>query len=116
MTQKSKTPAATGALDEGFGIPAPKSDSPSIPNRKPVPFRFEGELIKPRGGLARLLGMMIDAGLSGIDRHMCSEWCADLPASICKLRKRQGLDIETVKGKPTRYVLRSPVSHDRRGQ
>ena len=112
MTQKSKTPAATGTLGNGLATPAPTSDIEFPFNRKPVPFRVEGRSIKPRQGLAHLLDMMINAGTEGIDRHMCSKWCADLPSGIRKLRKSYGLHIKTVNGKPTRYVLQSSVSRD----
>jgi len=82
--------------------------------RKEVLFLVDGRQVTIRGGQARLARMMIQEGKEGIDRHMCGEWCADLPSAICRLRTKHGLNIETLRGKPTRYVLRSNVSRDGR--
>ena len=55
-----------------------------------------------------LLAMLV-AGLTGVARVDVQPWASNPGDSIARLRKR-GLSIETRKGKPSRYVLRSIVT------
>lgn len=76
--------------------------------RKPILFRFGDRIIKLTGGRALVLDRLIAAGPSGIDRAATLQWIANLADSIAALRAT-GIAIETRKGQPCNYALRSHV-------
>jgi hypothetical protein len=75
---------------------------------KSVDFIADGTAIRLKGGRALVLDLLIAASSNGIDRSATLQWIANISDTICALRGR-GLVIETYKGHPANYVLRSAV-------
>jgi hypothetical protein len=76
--------------------------------RKAVPFTIAGQVFELHGKRAAFQCAMIVAGDEGVAHIEVMPWLLD-PRSAVRALKDRGIAIETRRGKPTRWVLRSPV-------
>lgn len=81
---------------------------PPADPRKVVRFVSEGRPFTLRGKRAAFLLALIAAGGEGVMHAETMPWMFD-PRAAVRALKDIGLDIETVRGRPTRWVLRTPV-------
>ena len=112
MADKNKNTAVAKATREGLPVKSPHTDSLPKEYRKAICFKVDGRKARIRGGRARLLDLLIEAGSIGVDRTMCILWCGDVSDTTRHLRNLHGVRIKTVIGKPTRFVLRSHARRD----
>ncbi len=80
---------------------------PSHPH-KAIRFVSDGQPITAKGKLAAFLRALIAAGSEGIAHVDCMPWQLN-PGDAAKALRDRGLGIETRKGSPSRWVLRSDV-------
>jgi hypothetical protein len=81
---------------------------PPVDPGKTIRFISDGQPIKAKGGRAQFLRAMIAAGCEGVCHTEVMPWLLNASDAAKALRDR-GVRIDTRKGKPSRWILRSVV-------
>lgn len=82
---------------------------PPIDPRKPTRFTSGNHTFKTKGHRAQLLRALIAAGSEGVAHVEVMPWLLNASDAAKALRDRHGLQIDVRRGRPNRWVLRSPV-------
>ena len=85
--------------------------APASPG-KAVSVMADGQLVTVRGKRAAMLQALRAAGWEGVAHVEVLPWLLN-PADAIKALKARGLRIETRRGQPTRWILRSDVQEVR---
>ncbi len=97
-----------------FEKPCGSSDAATFAETSPTP-PMHKEVLEVTGQCAKTLAALVKAGAAGVTALECGAWAFRLADYVHRLRRDQGLIIETCReahegGWHARYVLRTPVA------
>lgn len=99
-TPPKARPDATGQIGRYHG--------PGDPHKRHA-FNCAGRHITLRGCYAAFMQAMLAAGEAGVTRNDCVPWLANPSDAYATLRDKHHVRIDSRKGKPHRWILRSDV-------
>lgn len=107
--ERTKGDAATSPMLDGTYAPERigRYHGPNDPH-KTIHFECDGQPIKAKGKVAAFLSALMAAGDTGVAHVDCLPWQLN-PGDAARTLRVRGVRIETRKGKPDRWILRSVV-------